>query len=225
MTGWLGRLVAATVLLLAAATAVRADLPAGSTLVYDILRNGEPLGSQTFVLRRQGAEVTAELRTEIDYRLLALRLYSFRQSGREVWRDGRLAELAIDTDDNGTLSRLRVRRTETGVLEIDDARQRRAVTDPLAAASLWNRGALDYSSLIDTIDGSILEVSVTPTGEETVMAAGRPVRARGFRVTGGLTRDVWYGTDGRLLRVRFVAGDGSQLEYRLRAEDGPSLFD
>lgn len=220
MAGWFGRLAAAAILL-ATAAAGRADLPADQILVYDILRNGEPLGSQSFTLRRQEREVVAELRTEIDYRLLTVPLYSFRQTGREVWRDGRLVELVTDTDDNGTASRLRVHASGDGAtLEIDDTRQRRAVPQPLAAASLWNRGALDYARLIDTITGSLLDVSVNPTGEETVMAGGRPERAQGFRVTGGLTRDLWYGADGRLLRVRFIASDGSHLEYRLRPEEG-----
>lgn len=209
--------MAVTALWCGLAGAALAEAPAGETLIYDILRNGVPLGTQRFTLRRGNGEVSAELSTEIDYKLLTLTLYTFRQSGREVWRDGKLVELATDTDDNGKTSQLRVHRGDDGALQIHSARQSQAAPGGLAAASLWNRDALAFPELIDTIDGSILSVTVDGGSEDMVMIAGCAESARRYKLTGGLRRELWYHRDGRLLRVRFKASDGSQLEYRLRA--------
>lgn len=199
---------------LAAATAKGAP-PDRQTLVYEILRNGGRLGTQSFVIRRGGDAVEADLGTELSYTLLGLEVYRFRQTGHEVWRAGRLSGLDVDTDDNGKHHQLTVRRGPDGRLSIRDGSRSLVAGDDLAAATLWNRDALSHGELIDSIDGSILKIRVEDGGEEAVMAGGRTETAHRYKVTGGLHRDLWYGPDGRLLRVSFTAGDGSQLEYRL----------
>lgn len=200
--------------LLAAWLGGAAQASESQTLVYDILRNGSPLGTQRFTLHRADDVTWADLRTEIDYKFLDITLYSFRQNGREVWRDGRLVELVTETNDNGKPQRLQVRRDGGGWI-IDGARSSLAADGELAAASLWNRDALSYQALIDTIDGSILPVSVVDAGEEAVDLHGRIEPARRYQIAGSLRREVWYHPDGRLLRVRFTGSDGSVLEYRL----------
>jgi hypothetical protein len=185
------------------------------TLVYDILRNGGLLGTQRFDVRRGDDEARVEMKTELTYKLLALEVYRFRQTGTELWRAGKLVEMDIDTDDNGKHHHLVVRQGQDGRMTIRTDSQSLAAADPLAAATLWNREALSYPQLIDSIDGTILKVEVDDGGEETLMVGGRAESAHRYKVSGGLRRELWYHRDGRLLRVHFTASDGSQLEYRL----------
>ncbi len=189
--------------------------PGGQLLVYDILRNGTSLGTQRFAVQRGEDGVRVDLQTEINYKLMSLALYSFHQNGHELWRNGKLVELATDTDDNGKNFTLRVGRGDDGRLTIHSASQSLATAGELAAATLWNREALSFAKLIDSIDGSILQIEVDDGGDETVMVGGHAEVAHRYKVTGGLRRELWYHRDGRLLRTRFTASDGSVVEYRL----------
>ena len=201
-------------------TAAAAE-PGDQRLVYDILRNGTPLGTQHFVLHRSENEIRVDLQTEINYKLMAIVLYSFHQNGHELWRNGKLVELATDTEDNGKSFTLRVGRGDDGRLTIHNASQSLATTGELATATLWNREALSFAKLIDSIDGSILQIEVDDGGDETVMVGGHAEQAHRYKVTGGLRRELWYHRDGRLLRTRFTASDGSVVEYRLMTDALP----
>ena len=61
-----------------------------------------------------------------------------------------------------------------------------------------------------------MAVQIETVGLEPVEAKGAETQANHVRVTGGLERDLWYTPEGSLVRVRFAAKDGSQIEYVLR---------
>jgi hypothetical protein len=58
-----------------------------------------------------------------------------------------------------------------------------------------------------------MRVHSTDLGAERIDAGGRAIEARHYRIAGDLDRDVWYDTDGYLVRLTLVADDGSTVVY------------
>lgn len=182
------------------------------TLAYEILRNGRPIGSHVLRFRdvRDGIEV--DIRTDIVFTLLSLPVYRFTHRSTELWRDGRLFALSSDTDDNGERKRVQVERRD-GALVLAGGGEAPPEAVP---ASLWHPATVGGAPLLDTLDGSVMTVAVEAAGADAIEAAGRNIPGHRFRLSGGLSREVWYADDGRLIGVRFTASDGSEIRYRLR---------
>ena len=87
----------------------------------------------------------------------------------------------------------------------------------LFPASLWSQGTVSLSSLMNTLDGSMMDVNAKDLGEELVKTtSGKTLTARHFSLKGGLDRELWYDADGRLVHVEFLGGDGSIIMYKLK---------
>jgi len=96
-----------------------------------------------------------------------------------------------------------------------DGAQRTAAATILPA-SLWNAGILRQQTLLNTLDGTQMRVSVQDKGDDTVRAGDANVPAHHFTISGGVNRDVWFDRSNRLVRVQFAAKDGSTIVYELR---------
>lgn len=92
---------------------------------------------------------------------------------------------------------------------------------PVAAgtipASLWHRRILDVPATLNTIDGSMMAIAVVEADEKDVPAPGGAIRARHYRITGVLERELWFDTGNRLVKVRFKTQDKSDIQYVLSA--------
>jgi len=105
-------------------------------------------------------------------------------------------------------------RAEGAVLKVGAKDQAVDVDAMAVPASLWNLDVVRRERLLDTVDGTLLKTSATDLGDDTVTVAGKEVPARRFRLSGEYNRELWYDRrDGALLRVKFEATDGSEVEY------------
>ena len=182
-------------------------------LAFTVTRNGEPIGSHTYRFERQNGRVTVDIRTDIDFRLLSLPVYRFKHQSQEVWDGDRLVRMGSKTDDNGEPVSLDVR-ADGPVLKI--GRDDGAVeVDPRAVpASLWNPVVVERQRLLDTVNGNVLSTTSTDLGSDSLTVGDTTVPAHRFRISGDYHRDLWYDSrDGSLVRVRFEAKDGSEVEY------------
>jgi hypothetical protein len=179
---------------------------------YRILRNGDQIGREYLEFRKDGNNEDVTAKIDIVFRLAFVPVYRFTQTVGETWRDGRLLAMRSHTDDNGTRHRLTVKDRNNGLM-VDSDGKRRLEPAPILPASLWNMAVLRQPALIDTTDGSTLPITVSDRGPDTIIVDGRRVRAHHYRLTGGLDRDLWYDSRGRLLQVRFTASDGSEIRF------------
>jgi Domain of unknown function (DUF6134) len=118
----------------------------------------------------------------------------------------------MQTNDDGTPHHLAVTRRGDHLKVAGDGAQRAAAATILPA-SLWNAGK---STLLNTLDGTQMRVSVQDKGEEMVRAGGVRAPAHRFTISGGPNRDVWFNRNNTLVRVQFAAKDGSTIVYKLR---------
>ncbi len=194
----------------------RAALPGkAQRLDFTVLRNGDQIGHDIISLDPQGDTLTVDVETHIVVRVAFVPVYRFEHKGSEIWRDGRLVGLISRTDDDGTKHQLAVRGEGAG-LRIDCDGKTSDSGQALIPASLWNIDLVRQSVLLNTLDGTQMNVRVEDLGPEPVEARHATIQARHYRVSGGLTRELWYADDGGLVRVAFSGSDGSHITYVLQ---------
>ena len=77
------------------------DAQTGQIWDFRVLLDDKDIGAHTFVVSMQGDTEVLESRAEFDVRVLLLRVYRCRHENTEVWRNGCLARITAQTDDNG----------------------------------------------------------------------------------------------------------------------------
>lgn len=201
-------------------TARAADIrgvPASKEIAFTVLRDGSEIGTHILRFGDRGDDLTVHVETDIAVKipLVNIAVYRFTHRGDEVWRGGKLSELASETNDDGTEHKLTVRPDGTD-LHVESDVGTHASDGAIIPASLWNPKLVRQSVLLNTLDGTEMPISVEDLGTEQVDAAGGEQTAEHYRLTGGLSREVWYNDRDELIRVRFAGKDKSQIEYVLQ---------
>jgi hypothetical protein len=178
-----------------------ACIPAAQAAQWDftVLLDGEAIGSHRFVVegtRQRSVESTALYQVKV----LGWTAYRYRHRASERWTGDCLASLAARTDDNGSVS------------EVERAFAPAPCTMSFA---YWNPAIAGQSRLFDPGTGVLHDVQVTRLPPTTVPVRGRPVTARGLRITGlPQAIDVWYDDDTWIGLDTTVRGN-RRLSYRL----------
>ncbi len=190
--------------------------PEDRVLEYRILRKGGEIGLHRVEIRNLGDRLTVDTQVRIAVKFAFITFYRYALDARETWRDGRLVALESVTDDDG--KRYAVSAVaEGGVVRVDNGGAGWTAPATIVPSSLWHRDMLETNLLLGIKRGNPLAVSVTEAGRETVTVRGRPLSATRYVVSGDLSRELWYGPDDMLVRVRFFTGrDGSEIVYVLR---------
>lgn len=205
----------AAALFLSAASLANAAVPESGKLDFTVLRGGREIGTHRLEFARQGDELKVDIGTDIAVKMLGIAVYRFEHEGHETWRDGQLVSLESKTNDDGTPHRLAVNAADGKLVVNGDARQ--GDENPaVIPASLWNEDLVRQNALLNTLDGSSMEVTVREVGAETVEVNGEPVTATHYSVTGKLERELWYDAAGVLVQVKFNGADGSEISYVLK---------
>ena len=192
-----------------------AGVPADGVLAFDIVRNGEAIGTHTYRFDRSGGRTEVRIKTDINFRLFFIPVYRFEHESKEVWQDGRLDSLESNTNENGTPVKLQVHRDEDSLMVYGEDGNLH-VDREIIPASLWNRLVLDRSQTLTTISGNVKKFEVEYVGETELEVRGQKVMTQHFRLTGEFERELWYDKDDVLVGVRFEASDGSTVAYVLK---------
>lgn len=215
-TGW-AALVAALLLLtpLPAAAGWRDALPPEGRLNYAITREGAPVGQQSVEFMKNGDGFIVRTEIEIEVGFLSITLYRFKHDAVETWSGGRLVDFVSKTDDDG--------KDRAVELSAEDGRLKGVYNDnpvdfpgEIIPASLWHPGTLTATVLLDPIRGRSRDVAVEDRGTDRITIAGREIETRHYSISGQITRELWYDTDGRLVQVRFPAKDGTEIQVTLK---------
>jgi hypothetical protein len=222
------------VLLTTGAAAFAADDPYPSRINYAIYRAGQQVGRHTVTFEHKGPIKLVTADCEIEVRSLGVIAYRYVHRSREEWTGEQLQSLRATTDDNGkqfTVSAQRhgtalvVERSAPGAVPTaaladqgyrgpDVSRQ--SLPANLLPTSGWDFRQVQQTALLNTQDGTVARVQVTPAGQETVRMPGGSVPATRYRYTGDLRMDQWFDGRGRWVKGTFTAFDGSTIEYILQ---------
>ena len=192
-----------------------AGVPTDGVLAFDIVRNGEAIGTHTYHFDRSDDRTEVRIKTDINFRLFFIPVYRFEHESKEVWQDGKLASLESSTNENGTPVKLQVHRDEDSLMVYGEDGNLH-VDREIIPASLWNRLVLNRSQTLTTISGNVKKFEVEYVGEKELEVRGKKITTQHFRLTGEFERELWYDKDDVLVGVRFVASDGSTVAYVLK---------
>lgn len=184
----------------------------GDEIRFRVLRNGTPVGHHRVRFRSDDGTVIAETEFDVRVKLVIFTAYRFEHVARDVWRNGCLVSLSARTNDNGTETSLEAR-LRGGNLAVRQAGDVRTIEAGIFPTTHWNVGVVQAERVLNTITGRVNEIEIVPLGREQIRAGGRTVTAQRYRYTGELRADVWYDTEGRWVKMRFSAQDGSIIEY------------
>jgi hypothetical protein len=197
----------------------------GEGIVFDVLRNGAPVGSHVVTFDRDGRELLVRSRMRLAVEMLFITVYRLDYLSVARWQVGRMAGLNVTVDDNGTPFSLSAASPEDGkALQVQAGENSYVARQPLYPTNHWNPGVLGQTQVLNTLTGRLNTVRIEKRGRETVPTELGPVTATHFAYTGDLLTEVWYDDAGRWVKMRFKGADGSNIEYRCRRCQGATAI-
>lgn len=200
--------------------AAHVSVPKSLSREFAVIRNGSKIGTHKFAFAPDGEKLTVEVKALIEYKLLFIRLYLHDHRSREVWHGKRLHSMTSFTDDNGEKITLKVTAKDGELAvrsDIDGEVKTNTAPGDTPPASFWSQAALDGKQFLSTIRGGLDAIQSAFVGEETITVKGAPIKAKHYRMTGGIERDLWFdpADNMALVYLRWEAKDGSTVEYVL----------
>jgi len=192
----------------------------GHEIRFDVERNGSPVGQHVVTFTRTAEGVRADSRADINVELLWVSAYRFRYQSREVYRDGELQFIEASTNRNGDYTRVQAVRDAAG-LEVSSP-EGNYEAPAVPPTSYWNAAILNGGPLLNTLNGEVSEVKVDYQGIETVATRSGSLRAYHYLYSGDIDGEIWFDSDGRWVKLRFPAKDGSTIEYICRRCQAPT---
>ena len=197
--------------LLCAGMAPVLPVPPGNHLGFRVIRKGSDIGLHVLDFARDGDWLTVKIAADIAVKFGPITLYSYVHRATERWRGRDLESMETSTQEDGTITRVSLRRVDTG-LAVESTRFPSYVAPANALpASHWNEKMLD-GPVINTEHGKLLRPHVTMLNEEPVpTASGGTVEARHFAVRGDANIDTWYDDTPTWVGLRFTSHEGAEI--------------
>lgn len=209
------------------------DLPYGQSHVFAAFRNGERIGTHTLTFQQNGDKRVVTTSIDFAVKALGLTMYRYLHRGQEVWNGNTFESISTQTDDNGTKYGVKAKQDGAGVAVVRDGgsapklsandvgfQQGGARQETLPAGTLpsthWNLNQVKQSAMLNSQNGALAKVQITPRGRETIKTANGTLEATRYSYTGDVEMDQWFDDRGRWVKASFKASDGSTIEYILQ---------
>lgn len=184
---------------------------AQQNMVFDVLRDGEKIGEHRVDFEHEEDCLKVSVETAMAVRFAFVTVFRYDHKRVERWRGGALDSLAGMTNDDGE-------EYEVSIVQREGAYSRTVngideeISGPVAVDSLWSLDRLTAGKLFATTSDAVYQVRSDMLGKETIDLSGAPIEAVRYRLSGQLSRDLWYGPDGMLAHLRYE-DDGYVFEY------------
>jgi hypothetical protein len=189
-------------------------VPPEGALSFTVRKAGNEIGHHRVTFAERDGALIVDTEALLKVRIAFVTVYRYVQRTREIWRDGVLAAIESDIDDNGTPFRLRGELRD-GKLHLDGHQEDHVLPAAVPPISYWNIGLMRASRGFDVQWGSLADLAVEARGVEARQIAGKPVETRRFSMRGWEIRkgerqhhpwlnvDAWYDPDDRLVALSF----------------------
>jgi hypothetical protein len=212
--------------LLAAATAVAAETTTewpGRTgrYVFEITRDGDPIGTQSIEIARSGDTVIATTESKIAVEFLGIVVYRMRQILTETYEGSKLVAVRAETKDPDGFRVGDIKRSGDRWKGKLDKENRDFECDCMAT-TMWHVDSLKGSAIIETPVTQRRSIIVEDQGMETVNLPEGPVETRHFVIKGEIEREAWFGPQGNLVAAEQIGSDGSLIRQVLTSAPAAS---
>jgi hypothetical protein len=171
-------------------------------LNFRVLKDGEPIGYETVEITPTATGQTVTVKTLTDVRVLFLNFHYDHQR-TEQWQDGKLISVETTTNDDGTHYTWQASYDGDCYALAGKGVGKRDACDAAWPLTLWHEDVTGKTTLFSVINAEPYAVHTQRVGEENVMVENRETPATHYEMSGDVERDLWYGTDGKLLKTSF----------------------
>ncbi len=186
--------------------------PVAPPLTFTVLREGVPIGTHRVAFKRESDTLTVDIAIDMVVKITIVPVYRYMHRSRETWRQGVLQTLEARTDDDGTRTEVRARRT-TGGLAVEGSGGGFLAPANTEPTSYWHEDMTLQSRLLDTQNGTLIDVAARQTGTRRATIAGREIDVRTYQLSGDLSSQLGYSMTGEWVDLTFLAR-GSRIAYR-----------
>ena len=202
----------------AVVSGAQADLSGGAApsvhRVFDIMRQGSKIGTDTFDIARHGDVTDVKIVTHVLVKVMFVNAYRYDHIETASWKGSQLVSFSSTTDDNGTNHAISAAQSGAKLaLDVDGTKS--DVPKTTVPASLWSADVSNKSQLFDPGNGKRLSTKPQDLGEETVSVRGAPQQLRHLKLSGQFDRDLWFDKDG-LVKMTLLGSDHSVITSELR---------
>ena len=183
-------------------TASAAPLAEPEDIHFQVLRNGSPFGEHSVRFTRlPSGALQVETEIELKVQFGPLTVFRYEQNVEEAWDADGLVSLAANTLRNG----------RHHLIDLD----RDSAFATLIPSSHWRGYEPGTEQILNTETGQPMAVTITDLGRREVVTGRGPIEARGIRMTGTLSVDLWYDQNGDWVGCEFQV-DGQSVHYLLQ---------
>jgi hypothetical protein len=186
--------------------------------VFDIVRGGDKIGTDTIDIERQNDTTTVKIKTDLSVKVMFIEAYRYEHSRNETWKNGQLIAFKSRTNDNGTKHSIDVK-AAPDKLSMDADGKHSDLAKTAAPASLWSKDAIHRLDAFDPDTGKPLSIEVTDLGTEVLTINGVTHEAQHYKLadtlSGDFAREVWFDGD-VLVRIKIIGSDNSVILSDLR---------
>lgn len=182
---------------------------------FSVLYEGDRIGSHTILYSPATRETVITTAIHLLVKTAFITIYAFSHQSEEIWRQGRLASLRSETEEDGESLRVEGKETPQGFRVVSKGRPFIASAATLTSNSLWTPSVLEQETVIDAQHGGIIGISSRKFADEEVTVAGRHVPATRYTfITPYLAGSIWYDRDNLWVHGEFEH-DGTSIHYLL----------
>ena len=184
----------------------------GEEIYFDVFRKGDKVGSHIVKFSRDNGSTIARISFNIEIDFLFLTAYQFKYLSEAKWVKGQLDYLKVSVDDDGEEFELIANRKDQ-MINVIGTNETFSTPIPIYPTNHWNSGVLNETLVLNTLTGLLNKVSIVAQDNENIPTEKGIIKAMRYTYSGDLNNEVWYDDEGRWVKLRFKASDGSIIEY------------
>lgn len=180
---------------------------------FRVFLDDREIGYHHFFLDGSGDLRTLRSEASFEYRLLFVKLFHYEHENHEIWAGDCLHSIRSRTDANGRDYFVEGNREARG-FRVENSEGSLALPDCVMSFAYWNPEFLEQSRLLNTQDGTFVDVEVTPPVPEEMIVRGEPVSAYRYSLDAGdFNVDLWYSPNDEWLALESEVQGGRKLRY------------
>ena len=191
-----------------------ADRPSDEkTWLFRVFLDDREIGYHHFYLAEAGDHKQLRTVAEFEFRLLFVKLFDYEHEALETWSGDCLQSIRSRTDVNGDDYTIDGRRNgDTFLLQANQ--EPMSLPSCVMSFAYWNPNFLEQPHLLNSQDGSFVEVNVIGPSEDVLSVGDSALPSLHYRLEAGeLKLDLWYSHDNRWLALESEVAGGRTLRY------------
>lgn len=189
------------------------ELSDSSAWRFRVFLDDREIGYHHFYLDGNGAVRTLRSEASFEYRLLFVKLFHYEHQNHETWSGGCLQSIRSRTDANGRDYFVDGSREAMG-FQVEGSEGRLALPECVMSFAYWNPDFLEQPRLLNSQDGTFLDVEVTAPVPDQTVVRGQPVPSYRYSLDAGeFNVDLWYSANEEWLALESEVQGGRKLRY------------